>query len=374
METGSDDMTMQINDNLLQSGMIPLLVDETHGKMVDTDPLSKSNDDAELVCDSHVFFSPIKPAKEAGGKSSLILAELLTKRSPTSICHFEVPDASSMLEMTLSRKERSASVPKFSCFDLDDSGEMWLDLESAENSSLAFSIRSGECDQTTCSSVGKPTTPQWQVLEKPIHFSTSRNRSMKTLESGDTSPRKPRRTISPKLRQLATFDGIPHNPGIPHEITCVPPDAAPTKPSRRKSGDGLHREFWKQTCPHALSLRGAISLVQRSDESRSDEDQHEFSIASPDASPTKPSRKKSNGAMEQALRKKNYPTSSEEMMSLQAALAMTIYDEKIDIDVAPMHSFSLCPSADSALPPTMPTRKYSIGNDFDTKFRSPSKG
>jgi len=319
------------------------------------DPSKKSHKVKKCSGDN-VFVSPAKVTRATGEIGSLNLNELLlVKRSPATVFQFDAREAAD-------KREGQTTLPKISSFDMGSPARMYSDWENGDESNIGdpfVGILADTSDLTSSSVEGAaPTTPGGQVLKKPICSKAVLNKSFTMQMSGDSSPRKPRRAVSPKLRRRASVGSSPRHPDVPQMITCLPPDASPMKPSRQKSNDGLQRSLRKQSCPEMFSLRKALALVSLSDETSTLSDPQDiFAIITQDDSPTKPSRKNSNDAL---------PT---ELISLQEALAMSLFDnedEEFRIATAPIQASSrYLPQGESSLPPTKPTRKVSLGTAFD---------
>lgn len=321
---------------------------------------SKNLHEGESESVDCVFVSPTKAPRETQEKGSLKLNQLLVKRSPTSVLQFDAQEASSAFEGKLPREQQS-TLPQIFCLNMGSPAKASSDRENCDECNIdddpSVGIHSNTSDLTTSITEGAaPKTPSGQVLKKPICSKPELYTSFTTQTSGDSSPRKPRRAMSPKIRRRASFGSAQRHQEVPHMITCLPPDSSPMKPSRKKSNDGLQRDL-RKSCPEMFSLRKAFAMAQMPDETSTSSDPHEIcTVVAQDASPTKPSRKKSKNAS---------PT---ELISLQEALAISLSDtedEEFRMATPPIQTSSRCLSKEASLPPTKPTRKSSIGTDFD---------
>ena len=310
--------------------------------------------------DDPIFHSPAKIESKLG--SSLMPNELLTKRSPTSVCLFETQAAFSTFEATFpcENGHRSSFMPEISSLNICDGSNIWMDLDSADDISFALleGSRSDTRDQTSSASFATVPLPPTSTAatQKSMRSSMDVRQHLPTLEICDFSPRKPCRTLSPKLMPMSSFGNTRRSSGIPHEITCVPPDAAPMKPARKDSGDVKGK-----SCPDFISIGNSFAFEFSVEKSKLSEYRSEVPFIAFDALPVKPSRKKSNRALEC---KGSFPTYAKDMISLEAALETTLLDEEaLSKAVSPIRTFNRCLSHESPLPPTKPTRRFSMGKD-----------
>jgi len=245
------------------------------------------------------FCSPPKVAK---GKGSFKVAELVTKRSPTAIFDFEAHAASDSLDLTLTELECSL-LSRFSSFDDFDVSLLFGSDEEEDGSPVDRSLSTfSDTSDLTNSTYEKedlaPTTPKRQLSKNLIQLPEEFFKSVSTPKSVDSSPRMPKRTVSPKLRRRATLGDIPTSKStVPAAIVCLPQDASPTKPSRQLSDDSLHRPA-RHSCPDPtvlLSLQEALLMNVKATEQRLPRRAFKSCESMETLPPMKPTRKISIG-------------------------------------------------------------------------------